>query len=88
MKPIKGSVFAERIITENKTASGIIIPDSVKKENKFKVVAVGSGVQFLNVGDTVKMYNGAMRPDIDYNGKLVKVLREKEDIEFVFEKRG
>ncbi|MBS3807842.1 MAG: co-chaperone GroES, partial [Bacteroidales bacterium] len=43
-KPLKDRVLIEPFEAEEKTASGIIIPDSAKeKPQKGKVVAVGDG---------------------------------------------
>lgn len=41
LKPIEDHVLIEAIEEEKKTKSGIILPDSKEKPNKWKVVAVG-----------------------------------------------
>ncbi len=41
--PIEDHVLVEPIEEENKTKSGIILPDSKEKPSKWKVVAVGEG---------------------------------------------
>ena len=44
LKPLHNFVLLERMEEENKTASGIIIPDNAKeKPSRGKVVAVGPG---------------------------------------------
>ncbi|HNY25531.1 MAG TPA: co-chaperone GroES [Alphaproteobacteria bacterium] len=44
LKPLHNYVLLERIEEENKTASGIIIPDTAKeKPSRAKVIAVGDG---------------------------------------------
>jgi chaperonin GroES len=72
LKPLGNRVIAKRVEEEEKTASGIIIPDSAKdkhKQLKAKVIAVGSGKRLDNgttveipvqVGDTILMdeYSG------------------------------
>ena len=44
LKPLHNYVLLERMEEDNKTASGIIIPDSAKeKPSRGKVIAVGDG---------------------------------------------
>lgn len=83
MKPIRDNIFAQKIKEEQKTQSGIILPEKTKRSNLYKVVAVGDTVKHIAVGDTVKKFNGAIRPVIDYHGTDVEVLRENGDIEFI-----
>ena len=53
-KPLGDRLLVQRIEEANTTASGIIIPDNAKeKPSKAKVIAVGSEVEDINVGDTV-----------------------------------
>ena len=53
-KPLANRVLIEREEESNTTASGIIIPDNAKeKPLKGKVMATGSEVEGLEVGDTV-----------------------------------
>jgi chaperonin GroES len=57
-KPLADRVLVEPAAAEEKTASGIIIPDTAKeKPQKGQVVAVGTGKKDepmnVNVGDTV-----------------------------------
>jgi chaperonin GroES len=45
LKPLHNFVLLERMEEDNKTASGIIIPDNAKeKPSRGKVIAVGGGV--------------------------------------------
>lgn len=83
MKPIKNNIFAQKIKEEQKTESGIILPEKTKKANLYKVLAIGNNVKHIKVGDTVKKYNGSIRPVIDFDGTDVEVLRENGDIEFI-----
>jgi len=56
IKPVLKRVLIEVIKEEVKSASGIIMPDSVKKESmrdKGIVVGFGSKVDFLKEGQTV-----------------------------------
>jgi len=60
-KPLGERVLVERTEVENKTASGIIIPDNAKeKPQTAKVVAVGDKVEDVRVGDTImfEQYRG------------------------------
>jgi len=60
-KPLGERVLVERTEIENKTASGIIIPDNAKeKPQTAKVVAIGDKVEDVRVGDTVmfEQYRG------------------------------
>ncbi len=53
-KPLGDRLLVQRIEEANTTASGIIIPDNAKeKPSKAKVIAAGSEVEDINVGDTV-----------------------------------
>lgn len=83
MKPIRGTIFVQKIKEEHKTESGIILPEKTKKANLYKVLAIGNNVKHIKVGDTVKKYNGSIRPIIDFEGTDVEVLRENGDIEFI-----
>lgn len=83
MKPFKDKIFAVKIVEEQKTQNGIILPEQTKQSNLYKVVAIGDKVQHIKVGDTVKKYNGAVCPTIEYNEQLVEVLVENGHIEFI-----
>ena len=53
-KPLGDRLLVERVEEVNTTASGIIIPDNAKeKPSQGKVLAIGSDVEEVNVGDTV-----------------------------------
>ncbi len=46
MKPLHNRILVERVDAEEKTASGIIIPDTAKeKPQEGKVIAVGPGMR-------------------------------------------
>ena len=78
-KPLGLRILVERVEEENKTASGIIIPDNAKeKPLEGKVIAISKEVEEdenlpINVGDTVVFakYSGT---DITINGKEYLVL--------------
>lgn len=53
-QPLGNRVLVERVEDAQTTASGIIIPDNAKeKPSQGKVVASGSDVEEIAVGDTV-----------------------------------
>lgn len=53
-KPLGDRLLVERIEEASTTSSGIIIPDNAKdKPSQGKVIAVGSEVDEVKVGDTI-----------------------------------
>ena len=53
-KPLGDRLLVERIEEMSTTVSGIIIPDNAKdKPSQGKVVAIGSEVEEISVGDTI-----------------------------------
>lgn len=77
-KPLGLRVLIERTQEENKTASGIIIPDNAKeKPLQAKVIAVGNEVEEINVGDTVVFakYSGT---ELALEGKEYLVLNSDD----------
>ena len=72
IKPLADRVLIEPVAAEQKTASGIIIPDTAKeKPQRGKVVAVGNGKVdeplTVNVGDTV-LYGKYAGTEINVEG--------------------
>jgi len=85
-KPLKDRVLVEPAAAEEKTAGGIIIPDTAKeKPQKGTIVAVGSGKKdepmTLKVGDKV-LYGKYSGTEITIDGKAYLIMRE-EDIYMV-----
>jgi len=79
--PMPGKVLVEPIAAEEKTASGIIIPDSAKeKPQKGKIVAIGKDDdnKELKAGDTV-LYGKYSGTEITINDTDYLILN-KEDI--------
>jgi chaperonin GroES len=81
-KPLADRVLVEPAPAEQKTASGIIIPDNAKeKPLKGKVVAIGEGKKdepmTLRVGDEVLFgqYSGT---EIKINGSTYLIMRESD----------
>ncbi len=80
--PLADRVVVEADAAEEKTASGIIIPDTAKeKPQKGKVVAVGSGKKdepmTVKVGDTV-LYGKYSGTEVNVDGSDVLIMRESD----------
>lgn len=78
IKPLGARVLVERAEVEEKTASGIIIPDSAKEsQNRGKVLAIGKDVEDVKVGDTVLYgkYNGT---EIKENDKEYMIINSED----------
>ena len=87
LKPLGDRIVIELIQTEEKTASGIVLPDTAKeKPQEGKVVAVGSGrvldngervAPEVSVGDRIifSIYAGT---EVKYDGKEYLILRESD----------
>ncbi|OWK27045.1 MAG: co-chaperone GroES [Parcubacteria group bacterium GW2011_GWA2_38_13b] len=83
IKPLGNRVVVEPLSKEEKTQSGIILPDTVDKEKpeQGKIIAVGAGKKIqesgVKKGDTVLFgkYGG---DDIKFDNKEYKVLKEEE----------
>jgi len=53
-KPLGDRILVKTVEESNTTASGIIIPDNAKeKPNRAEVIAIGTDVEDVKVGDTV-----------------------------------
>ena len=81
-RPLKDRVLVEAHKAEEKTASGIIIPDSAQeKPQKGTVIAVGEGKKdepmSLKIGDVViyAKYGGT---EINVDGKDYIIMREDD----------
>ena len=82
VKPLADRVLVEAAPAEEKTAGGIIIPDTAKeKPQKGKVIAVGSGKKdepiTVKVGDTV-LYGKYSGTEITVDGKEYLIMRESD----------
>lgn len=82
IKPLADRVLVEPAAAEEKTASGIIIPDSAKeKPQKGSVVAVGTGKKdepiTVQVGDQV-LYGKYAGTEITVEGKEYLIMRESD----------
>ncbi|MFI5221241.1 MAG: co-chaperone GroES [Bacteroidia bacterium] len=82
LKPLADRVLVEPAAAEEKTASGIIIPDTAKeKPQKGKVIAVGGGKKdepmTVKAGDTV-LYGKYAGTEITVDGKEYLIMRESD----------
>jgi chaperonin GroES len=95
IKPIDDRIVVRNLEAEEKSAGGILLPDTAKeKPQKAKVLAVGSGRLTedgkripldVRVGDTVLFgkYSGT---EVKWNGEELRILRESEVLAVVDEK--
>ena len=82
IKPIADRVVVEAAPAEEKTASGIYIPDTAKeKPQRGTVVAVGDGKKdeplTVKVGDEV-LYGKYAGTEITHEGKEYLIMRESD----------
>ncbi|WP_045113505.1 co-chaperone GroES [Microscilla marina] len=82
IKPLADRVLVEPAEAEEKTASGIIIPDTAKeKPQRGKIVAVGNGKKdeplTVQAGDQV-LYGKYAGTEITVEGKEYLIMREAD----------
>ncbi|MBE2247818.1 MAG: co-chaperone GroES [Candidatus Competibacteraceae bacterium] len=82
VKPLHDRVIVEPAAAEEKTASGIIIPDTAKeKPQRGTIIAVGSGKKdepmTVKVGDSV-LYGKYSGTEIQIEGKDYLIMRESD----------
>ncbi|MFC4401781.1 co-chaperone GroES [Gracilibacillus xinjiangensis] len=92
LKPLGDRVIIEVVEQEEKTASGIVLPDSAKeKPQEGRVVAVGTGrvtdngekiALEVNEGETV-IYSKFAGTEVKYDGKEYLILRESDILAIV-----
>ena len=81
-KPLADRVLVEPATAEEKTASGIIIPDTAKeKPQKGKIIAVGNGTKenkiTVKVGDQV-LYGKYSGTELNINGIDYLIMKESD----------
>lgn len=81
LKPLADRVIVQQAAAEEKTASGILLPDAAKeKPTKGKVIAVGPG----KLGDNGKRHVLAVeKGDVVYYGKYSGTDVEVDGVKFV-----
>ncbi len=82
LKPLADRVLVEAAQAEEKTAGGIIIPDTAKeKPQRGKVIAVGIGKKdeplTVKIGDSV-LYGKYAGTEINIEGKEFLIMRESD----------
>jgi chaperonin GroES len=87
IRPLDDRVVVEPVEAEEKTAGGILLPDTAQqKPQRGKIVAVGPGrvrdngersALSVKVGDEV-LYGKYSGNDVEINGKELKILRESD----------
>lgn len=87
LKPLGDRVVIELVESEEKTASGIVLPDTAKeKPQEGKVVAVGTG-RVLDSGEKVALevkegdriiFSKYAGTEVKYEGKEYLILREND----------
>jgi len=82
IKPLADRVIIEASAAEEKTAGGIIIPDTAKeKPQRGKVLAIGSGKpdepMTVKVGDTV-LYGKYAGTEVSVEGNDYLIMREAD----------
>lgn len=87
IKPLGDRVVIELVEQEEKTASGIVLPDSAKeKPQEGKIVAVGTG-RITDSGEKVALevkeddhiiYSKFAGTEVKYEGKEYLILREDD----------
>ena len=87
IKPLADRVIIEPSAAEEKTAGGIIIPDTAKeKPSKGTVVAVGPGTKdnpiTVKVGDAV-LYGKYAGTEISFEDKEYMIMRESDIVAII-----
>jgi chaperonin GroES len=87
LRPLDDRVVVEPVEAEERTAGGIVLPDTAKeKPQRGTVVAIGPGKLLdsgkrgdlsVSVGDVV-IYGKYSGTDIEVNGNDVKIVRESD----------
>ena len=87
IKPLDDRVVVEPLEAEEKTAGGILLPDTAKqKPQRGKIIAVGPGKLLesgtrvalsVKAGDEV-LYGKYSGSEVEVDGKELKILRESD----------
>lgn len=82
IKPLADRVLIKAAPAEEKTAGGIIIPDTAKeKPLQGKVLAVGNGTKdeemVLKAGDTV-LYGKYAGTEVEHDGEKYLIMRQSD----------
>ncbi len=78
LQPLADRIVMEQLDAEEKTASGIVLPDSAKEKPKMaKVLAVGKEVKEVKAGDTV-LYKSYGPDDVKVDGEEYLIAKEED----------
>ena len=82
IKPLADRVLVKPVTAEEKTAAGIIIPDTAKeKPLKGQVLAIGNGTKdeemVVKVGDTV-LYGKYAGTELELDGDKYLIMRQSD----------
>lgn len=94
LKPLYDRVVVKKVEVEQKTAGGIILPDTAKEESQIgEVIAVGEGKVLENgdvralkvkVGDKV-LFSKYAGNEVEIDGEKLLVIREEDILAIVEE---
>ena len=87
IKPLADRVLVKPAAAEEKTASGIIIPDSAKeKPLRGEILAIGNGTKdeemVVKVGDTV-LYGKYAGTELELDGEKYLIMRQSDVLAIV-----
>lgn len=75
IKPLADYVVVQQEAAESKTASGLYLPEQAQEKPKTaKVLAVGSAVEEISVGDRV-VYGGYSNTEIKQDGQTYMLVK-------------
>lgn len=78
IKPLADRVVVERVEALEKTAAGIVIPDTVKeKPEQGKIIAVGKEVKEVKTGDAV-LFSKYSTNEVKVDGKEYLLVKEED----------
>lgn len=78
LKPLADRVIIKRLEAENKTASGIVLPDTAKeKPEEGEVVEVGKDVKEVKKGDKV-VFSKYSPSEVKQDGEEYLIVKEED----------
>lgn len=78
IKPLADRVVASRVAAQNKTASGIYIPEDAKEKPVIALVeAIGPDVKHLKIGDKI-VYKEYSTTDLKIDGQEYLIVKEED----------
>jgi chaperonin GroES len=77
-RPLHDRVLVRRVTAEEKTAGGIIIPDTAKeKPQEGEVIAVGSGTLNVKAGDRI-LFGKWSGTEVKLDGEELLIMKESD----------